>query len=110
MPGIYGDGDYVLGHVWYGGIHFPLKEERNFSDFWSCAYVRIRGGKKVGGRISRCLMLGEIRRRGSMGDGALRLLISLVCAPRTDVMVQGSGGGRGSIRRGEGRRGFLQKT
>lgn len=49
IPAIYPDGLYVFGLAWYGGIHSPLSEGRYFSDYWSCSYIRIEGGKTVGG-------------------------------------------------------------
>eukprot|EP00177_Eucheuma_denticulatum_P008573 GFKZ01015614.1.p1 GENE.GFKZ01015614.1~~GFKZ01015614.1.p1 ORF type:complete len:336 (+),score=7.31 GFKZ01015614.1:35-1009(+) len=55
IPTVVADGDYILGWVWYGGIGGPL--ERNtpenpfpngfFSDYWACAFVRIRGGPRT---------------------------------------------------------------
>lgn len=48
IPTVFVDGDYVLGYVWYGGLHFK-KKHGQFPDFYSCAFVRIKGGKRVGG-------------------------------------------------------------
>lgn len=46
------DGDYLLGWVWFGGTGTPVKSNRPqkpwdygfFSDYWSCSFVRIKGG------------------------------------------------------------------
>lgn len=55
IPACVGDGDYVLGWVWYGGIGAPVegnhptkpKEWGFFADYWSCAYVRVQGGVPI---------------------------------------------------------------
>lgn len=47
VPDIYEDGVYVLGYVWYGGLHWK-KDKGDFGDFYSCAFVRISGGDPVG--------------------------------------------------------------
>lgn len=44
IPRVFPDGDYVLGHVWYGGLHFK-REHGHFQDYNSCAFVRISGGE-----------------------------------------------------------------
>ncbi|OSX69554.1 hypothetical protein BU14_1399s0002, partial [Porphyra umbilicalis] len=38
MPNVFPDGDYMLGYAWYGGGWRQ-------GDYWSCARIRIRGGK-----------------------------------------------------------------
>lgn len=43
IPRIYPDGDYVLGHVWYGGVHFK-RAHGHFFDYYSCSFIRIEGG------------------------------------------------------------------
>lgn len=43
VPDVFPDGDYVLGHVWYGGLHFS-RDRGHFPDFYSCSFVRVRGG------------------------------------------------------------------
>lgn len=43
VPNVYPDGDYVFGMVWYGGVHFRRKRGF-FSDYYTCSYVRIKGG------------------------------------------------------------------
>lgn len=42
------DGVYVLGWAWYGGFARGSRGEVNlhFGDYYSCAYIRIKGGKK----------------------------------------------------------------
>lgn len=49
VPRVFVDGDYVLGYVWYGGLHFRRRRGM-FADFHSCAFVRVRGGARAGGR------------------------------------------------------------
>lgn len=52
IPTVLPDGDYVLGWAWYGGIGGTLEENQPenparsgfFGDYWSCSFVRIRGG------------------------------------------------------------------
>ena len=55
IPAVVPDGDYVLGWVWFGGTAGGEIENVGraraqpapwgyFSDYWSCAYVRIQGG------------------------------------------------------------------
>lgn len=51
IPSCFVDGDYVLGYVWYGGLHFK-KKHGQFPDFYSCSFVRISGGAPVGGSYS----------------------------------------------------------
>lgn len=46
VPEVFPDGDYVFSMVWFGGIHF-LRKRGLFSDYLSCAYVRIKGGPFV---------------------------------------------------------------
>lgn len=44
VPNVFPDGDYVFAMVWYGGVHWRRKRGF-FSDYHTCAYVKIRGGK-----------------------------------------------------------------
>lgn len=46
VPDVYEDGVYVLGYVWYGGLHYS-RDHGEFADFYSCAFVRIQGGAPV---------------------------------------------------------------
>jgi len=69
MPNVFPDGDYMLGYAWYGGGWRQ-------GDYWSCARIRIRGGKldnwhqpafkTSGSRGGRCYSsstdLGQCRR------------------------------------------------
>lgn len=48
IPTTYPDGDYVVGYVWFGGLHYR-REKGQFPDFWSCSFVKIRGGAPLGG-------------------------------------------------------------
>lgn len=45
IPDIFPDGNYVLGHVWYGGTNFK-KEVGQFADYYSCSFITIKGGNK----------------------------------------------------------------
>lgn len=38
------NGIYVLGWVWYGGLHSDMPWTSYYGDYYSCAYVRIHGG------------------------------------------------------------------
>lgn len=42
VPSVFPDGDYVLGHVWYGGLHFK-RTHGQFADYFSCSFVKIKG-------------------------------------------------------------------
>lgn len=46
VPSVFPDGDYVLGHVWYGGLHYK-RAHGQFADYYSCSFVKIKGA--VGG-------------------------------------------------------------
>lgn len=54
IPAVIPDGDYVLGWLWFGGIGGSIYQNTPtspyplglFGDYWSCAYIRIKGGKK----------------------------------------------------------------
>ncbi len=46
IPGVFPDGDYVFAQVWFGGLHWQGKAPK-YADYWSCAFVKIQGGKKV---------------------------------------------------------------
>ena len=42
------DGLYVLGWAWYGAANMQKgKVTYKFGDYWSCAYIRVRGGEFV---------------------------------------------------------------
>ena len=42
------DGLYVLGWAWYGAANMQRgKVTYKFGDYWSCAYIRVRGGEFV---------------------------------------------------------------
>lgn len=43
------DGDYVLGWSWFGGygVSADGTHRYNFGDYWSCANIRVAGGKSV---------------------------------------------------------------
>lgn len=43
VPAVFPDGDYVVGHVWYGGLDYT-KQKGDFPDYYSCSFVRIEGG------------------------------------------------------------------
>lgn len=43
VPTVYPDGDYVFAMVWFGGLHWR-RQKALFSDYYTCAYVRIEGG------------------------------------------------------------------
>lgn len=53
IPRCVPDGDYVLGWVWYGGVESSVKGNGKqepgingvFGDYWSCAFVKVRGGE-----------------------------------------------------------------
>eukprot|EP00168_Porphyra_purpurea_P008191 TRINITY_DN2031_c0_g1_i1.p1 TRINITY_DN2031_c0_g1~~TRINITY_DN2031_c0_g1_i1.p1 ORF type:complete len:310 (-),score=73.95 TRINITY_DN2031_c0_g1_i1:128-1057(-) len=38
------NGVYVLGWVWYGGLHTNMPWTGYYGDYYSCSYVRIHGG------------------------------------------------------------------
>lgn len=48
IPTVFPDGDYCMGYVWFGGLHFKRKYG-GFADYYSCSIVKVRGGKKLGG-------------------------------------------------------------
>lgn len=55
IPPVVPDGVYVLGWVWYGGMGGSMKKNTAkrphsiglFADYWSCAFVKIKGGSKL---------------------------------------------------------------
>lgn len=55
IPGCVPDGRYVMGMAWYGGVGGSLYQNTKekpwhtglFGDYWSCAFVRIKGGGPV---------------------------------------------------------------
>lgn len=61
IPTVYPDGLYVLGYVWYGGLHFK-RQKGHFPDFHSCSYVRIKGGSRLGGTYRPFFKAGTGRR------------------------------------------------
>lgn len=56
IPPVVPDGKYVLGWVWYGGVGGSIRTNSPqsphptglFADYWSCAFVEIKGGKPLG--------------------------------------------------------------
>lgn len=52
IPQVVPNGNYVLGWVWFGGVGGTIEQNIPqrpfpsgfFADYWSCAFVRIRGG------------------------------------------------------------------
>lgn len=46
VPEVYPDGVYVFAQAWFGGLHWRRKRAF-FSDYYSCAYVRIQGGPLI---------------------------------------------------------------
>lgn len=46
IPQYLPDGVYVFGFLWFGGVNFEGTSSQ-FSDYPSCSYVRIRGGKRL---------------------------------------------------------------
>eukprot|EP00171_Calliarthron_tuberculosum_P007335 IDg7335t1 len=44
VPKTFPDGDYVFSMIWFGGLHWQRKRAL-FSDYHTCAFVRIRGGQ-----------------------------------------------------------------
>lgn len=43
VPNVFPDGDYVFSMAWFGGLHWR-RDRAEFSDYHTCAFVRIRGG------------------------------------------------------------------
>lgn len=43
IPTCLRDGNYVMGYVWYGGLHYS-RETGSFADYFHCAHVRVEGG------------------------------------------------------------------
>jgi len=43
IPQILPDGDYVFSHTWAGGLHWR-RRRAFFSDYYTCSFIRIRGG------------------------------------------------------------------
>lgn len=43
VPLVYPDGDYVFAQAWFGGLHWTRKRAY-FANYYTCAFVRIRGG------------------------------------------------------------------
>lgn len=58
IPSVFDDGIYVMGYVWYGGLRWQ-RDFGQFSDFYSCSFVRIRGGDPLGGRYTPFFEAGE---------------------------------------------------
>ena len=63
IPTVYPDGDYVFGMVWFGGPHMPLSQGRFFSDYWSCSFVKIRGGQPLGGTYKAFFDAGDVMKK-----------------------------------------------
>lgn len=60
IPSVVPDGDYILGWTWYGGTggHVLGNEPQKpgqfsyFGDYWSCSFVRIKGGASLSRRYT----------------------------------------------------------
>lgn len=61
IPSVFPDGVYVLGVVWYGGLHFS-RDRGMFPDYFSCSFVRIQGGVRVGGSYQPFFQDGDTGR------------------------------------------------
>lgn len=61
IPTVFPDGEYVLGYVWYGGLHFK-RDYGFFPDFFSCAFVTVKGGEALGGTYKAYFEPGQGRR------------------------------------------------
>ena len=56
IPDIIPDGKYMVGFSWYGGCTGGVKgnvpqeggSRSTFVDFWSCSFIEVKGGKKLG--------------------------------------------------------------
>lgn len=48
IPSVFPDGDYVLAVLWMGGLHYS-RTRGMFPDYFSCSFVRVRGGDTLGG-------------------------------------------------------------
>lgn len=66
VPPVVPDGDYVLGWAWYGGIGGPVhdndpqepRDKSYFGDYWSCSFVRVRGGDRLKKRFTPVFVNG----------------------------------------------------
>lgn len=55
IPEVVPDGKYILGWSWYGGCFNSVKGNTpqepgttsGFTDFWSCSFIEVRGGKPL---------------------------------------------------------------
>ncbi len=49
VPNVFPDGDYVFSQLWFGGVRTLPKSLRKimFTDFHTCAFVKIRGGQPL---------------------------------------------------------------
>lgn len=65
IPPIYPDGLYVLGWAWFGGI---INSESFFGDYWSCSFIRIRGGAPVQQNYQPVFIPGK-KNKGAGGVG-----------------------------------------
>lgn len=62
IPEVVPDGNYILGWAWYGGMNGDGKMTKNepmqpgefgyFTEYWACAFVRIKGGAQLSARYS----------------------------------------------------------
>lgn len=45
VPDVLPDGDYVFSMTWFGGLN-PQRTKSHFSNYFSCVFVKIQGGKR----------------------------------------------------------------
>lgn len=62
IPNVAPDGVYILGYLWYGGIHWKRKLGQ-FSDYHSCSFVKIEGGNTLNGSYQPFFDAGKIESR-----------------------------------------------
>lgn len=65
IPSIYPDGLYVLGWAWFGGI---VNRESYFGDYWSCSFIKIRGGAPLQETYQPVFIPGK-KNKGAGGVG-----------------------------------------
>lgn len=58
IPDVLPDGDYVLSLIWYGGLEYT-RQKGKFSDYTSCAFVRIQGGYRMRWRFTPYFDAGD---------------------------------------------------
>lgn len=87
IPTTFPDGDYVVGYVWFGGLHHE-RERGQFPDHFSCSFVRISGGWPVH---------GTHRARWNAGDGG-RLVVEGKCKTSSTRVGKCGNEGCGNIK------------